>query len=60
MDFIIDIIANAENSFIDWMIFVLFAFITIGTILGVWCWAGEKIINMFNLGGKLDKFLEDE
>ena len=60
MEIIINIITNAENSFIDWMIFISFMMIAISAILGAWCWAGEKINNKFNLSNKLDKFLEDE
>lgn len=60
METIINIIANAENSFVDWMIFVSAAVVLIGAVLGTFCWVGEKIINHTNLGSKLANFLEDE
>ena len=60
METIINIIVNAENSFVDWMIFVSAAVVAILGILGTFCWVGEKINDKFNLSDKLANFLEDE
>ena len=60
METIINIIVNAENSFVDWMIFVSAAVVAILGILGAFCWVGEKINDKFNLSDKLANFLEDE
>lgn len=45
------------ENFIDHMIFVCFAFVTIGVILGGWVYLGEFILKKFNLEDKFLKFM---
>ena len=47
METIINIIANAENSPLEWMIFICFAIAGLLAIAGVCCWVGDALYRKF-------------
>lgn len=56
---IFEILDNADNDFVCYMIFFCAAFVIIGGILGIWVYGLEWLLEKFNLKDKLMKFLEE-